>query len=154
MFKSQLKRDKPKSKFKKSKTEQSHKEAVDINNLVRLYGRRGGLPPIDPTAFGEFPAISFHEAMNVVSKMQEQFDKLPAKIRAEFDNNPAQFQEYVADPENLKNLTEAGIVTPAMRKEQEAASEAAKAATEAAQTQMDHRSTEETQPPEEVRKQA
>ena len=34
------------------------------------------------------------------------FEALPAELRREFNNDPAQFIEYVNDPENIDSLAE------------------------------------------------
>lgn len=107
-------------------TEQSHKDEVNINNIVRKHG----IDMIQKTAMLRTPEMQwddvtgndFQEAMLKVTKAQQTFEQLPSKIRKEFDNNPAQFMDFVQNPENLPRMVELGLAnakveTPPMKVE-------------------------------------
>jgi len=105
MFNSKIKRAKSKKKFEKSLTEQSHKKGTDINYLVNRYTTSNQpLPSINPEDFKDSTAISFHEAMNMVTNAQQQFEQLPSETRNRFNNDPGQFIDAVNNAEQLAEM--------------------------------------------------
>lgn len=94
-------------------TEQSHKAEVDINNIIR----RHGVDMIAKTAamqapnmrFDDVTGNDFQEAMNIILKAEDSFMQLPSKIRKEFNNNPAEFLDFVQNPENQDRMIELGL---------------------------------------------
>lgn len=112
-FKSKVERVREQRNFGDSLTEQSHKKYVDINRLVKLYGRNGPPPAaIDASLYKDAPPITYHEALNTIRETDEKFSKLPSKIRAQFGHDPDKFQAFASNPENLQYLTEDGIIFP------------------------------------------
>ena len=53
--------------------------------------------------------ISYHEAMNEIIKADDMFMELPSKVRKRFGNDPAQFLEFVSDPDNHDKIYEYGL---------------------------------------------
>lgn len=100
--------------FGKSKTRQSEKKYADINAIMRKYRTTGVLPP--QTRQGFFADVSkvgdYREAIARVDQANEMFMNLDASIRTKFDNDPATFLDYVADPGNLDSLQELGLISP------------------------------------------
>ena len=48
--------------------------------------------------------------MNAVREASEGFMELPAKLRAQFDNDPQLFLEFVADDANRDKAVELGLI--------------------------------------------
>lgn len=94
-------------------TEQNHAAEVDINNIIK----RHGMDMIQKTTqlqgvefqFDDVTGNDFQEAMQKITKAQQTFDSLPSQIRKEFDNNPAQFMDFVHNPENQDRMIELGL---------------------------------------------
>lgn len=94
-------------------TEQAHKESCDINEITRKYERTGELPDMidrDPEQWGDFSSgETYHEAMNIVTHANQQFDALPAQVRKRFDNDPQKFLQFFEDPANLDEMAKLGL---------------------------------------------
>lgn len=95
-----------------SMTQQSFKEECDINEIVRRFGLTGQLPEnFKAPVSGDFTGITdFQSAMNAVIEAQDQFDSLPAVIRAEFKNDPQSLMSFVADDANRDRAIELGLI--------------------------------------------
>lgn len=96
-------------------TEQNHKGEVDINNIVSKHGLDliAQNQKLVQLTFDENPNNDFQEMMNMLIKGQEAFMSLPANNRAEFNNNPAEYMDYVMNPENRDAMIERGWIQPA-----------------------------------------
>lgn len=93
-------------------TEQSHKDECDINQVVAKYSGDELRELMDkrPALYGDFTsAPGYKEALDIVQHAKEQFDALPSKVRAEFNNNPADFLKFAEKPENKNRLLELGL---------------------------------------------
>lgn len=100
----------------KSLTKQSCKDECDVNMILAKFQKTGALTHVNERQkeYGEHTGIDFKEAIDLVMEAQELFDDLPSKVRTHFDNDPAQFLDYVNDPDNVKDV-ESGfksIVSP------------------------------------------
>jgi len=60
----------------------------------------------------DIPAIDYHEALNIVADAESMFEELPSTIRAQFENDPHKFLEFVQDPNNLDEMRELGLAKP------------------------------------------
>lgn len=98
-----------------SLTKQSFASEVDINTIVDRFGLSGELPVgVRMPVYGDFTGVSdFHSAVNAVAKANEAFDAMPAKVRARFKNDPAEFLEFVADANNIVEARKLGLVPEA-----------------------------------------
>lgn len=97
----------------KSLTKQSFKDACDINCIVKRAQRSGGImPPEQPLVFGDATAPDYVSMMQVLAAGSSAFEALPAKIRKEFDNDPAIFMDFVNDPANAERMVELGLAKP------------------------------------------
>lgn len=97
-----------------SKTKQSFASETDINVIMAKYKNTGQMPVLNnrSPSYGYAPAIDFREALELVDKISENFDKLPSEIRQRFDYNPEEFLAYVEDPVNAEELREMGLFPP------------------------------------------
>jgi len=94
-------------------TEQSHKDEVNINKIVKRHGidMLQKVAALQEPQFDDLPNNDFEEAMIAVTKAQQTFDQLPSVTRKFFDNNPALFMDYIHNPENQDNLVDMGLAT-------------------------------------------
>jgi len=97
-------------------TRQEFAEEADINFLMARY-ERTGIPPaiagmepqyLDTTGFPD----DLQVAMNQIIQAENAFMQLPAAVRKEFDNDPVQFVQFAADPENLPQMRTWGLAPP------------------------------------------
>lgn len=99
-----------------SRAKQEFKEETDINTIVERFGLTGELP--DPGSVktpleGDFHEVyDFQSAMNVVRAAEESFMAMPADVRAEFNNDPARFMDFVHNPENYDRAVKLGLAVP------------------------------------------
>lgn len=98
-----------------SLTEQHHKRETEINGVVSRFMRTGILG--DPNSyrdmkFGDFSQIgSYQDAQNAIVDAKERFLALPAKVRAEFDNDPGKLLAALSDGSQLEKLVKLGLVS-------------------------------------------
>jgi len=98
-----------------SLAQQHYKDECDINNILRQFNITGLLPesPLSPR-YGDFTGIGdYHTALNRVIAAQDEFEALPAQIRARFDNDPAQLIEFLQNSDNRPEAEELGLVEKA-----------------------------------------
>jgi phage internal scaffolding protein len=98
-----------------SLAQQHFKEECDINTILQKFNITGLLPeaPLSPR-YGDFSGIGdYHTALNRVIAAQDEFEGLPAQIRARFDNDPAQLIEFLQDENNRPEAEELGLVEKA-----------------------------------------
>lgn len=95
-----------------SLTRQSEADAADINKIMARYEKTGVLPVsqrealfIDVSEMGDY-----RSAVEQVELVNEYFRQLPAKVRAEFDNEPARLLDFMSDPANEGRARELGLV--------------------------------------------
>lgn len=108
-------------KYDASLTEQQHKDATDINKMIKRAARAGGLSHLQKYqgVYGDFSDFDFFEAQNRLARAKGIFEELPAELRREFHNDPALFFEAVAtkDVDELRRfipeLAEPGRQFPA-----------------------------------------
>lgn len=107
-------------KSAKVRVKQAFRKDCDINILMGKYAK-GQI--VDHLAkwegsFGDFPAMDFQQAMDLVARAQEMFDDLPSEVRSRFGNNPTEFLTFANAIEDgkLKNIDELrrlGLAKPA-----------------------------------------
>lgn len=122
-----------------SLTKQAFKEESDINNVVNRFVQTGDLPTLNDAEpnYGYAPSYDFREAMEVVQNMQENFEEIPAEIRAKFGHNPAKFLEFVENPENTSKLAAMGLLSKEATLAHNKAEDVKKRATEALSANSD-----------------
>ncbi len=110
--------------------QQHYKEECDINSILQKFNVTGLLPeaPLSPR-YGDFTGIGdYHTALNRVIAAQDEFEALPAQIRARFLNDPANLIEFLDDPKNRSEAEQLGLVNRAAVEVVEAAKTPEKAA--------------------------
>lgn len=95
------------------RTQQSFKDDVDINLIMRRFERTGMIDHLNEYKgqYGDFLDVpqSFHEAMDQVIAAEGMFMTIPAKVRARFHNDPGEFLAFVSDPANADEMYELGL---------------------------------------------
>jgi phage internal scaffolding protein len=110
----QLGIDKGDHVFEESKTEQSHKSEVDINNIVKRAGASELIAKVNALQDWKYDDVTnndFQEAMNAIIRARDTFSSVPSEIRKRFDNDPAAFMDFVRNPDNQSELVEMGLAT-------------------------------------------
>lgn len=96
-----------------SKTDQSFKEMVDVNNIITRYRKTGQISHLRKNV-GVFADVSkvpdLLTATVLVKDAQEAFMQLPSDIRQNFDNDPIKFFNYYHDEKNTEKLIEMGLI--------------------------------------------
>lgn len=96
-----------------SMTKQSHKEECDVNTIMLQYQKTGMIEHVRKTrgTYGDYTsAVEYHDAINEVLKAQEMFATVPAHVRKKFDNDPAEFLNFVQNPDNVEEMQKLGLV--------------------------------------------
>lgn len=107
-------------------TQENFKEETDINNIMKRYATTGTLDHVNNIkgAYGDFSNVSEYQLhLDQVMAAQAAFDKLPAPMRARFNNDPAHLLRFLEDPKNVDEAVALGIATrpaPPQPKEPEA----------------------------------
>jgi len=103
----------------KSVTVQDKKDQCDINRIVsKLINKDGQIDistvqAISPKQgrFGDFTsAVDAHESANRVTRLNSEFNALPAHVRAKFNNSPIELVVWLEDPKNKKEGIELGLI--------------------------------------------
>lgn len=95
----------------KSLTVQADKDEVDINKIIARH-KVSGIPlPPQNVRFGDATNVLSYEAgLASVAAAREMFSRLPARIRARFENEPANLLAFMADEANLEEAMQLGLV--------------------------------------------
>lgn len=86
-----------------SKTQQQYAKDQDINTIMARHAKgagRFGRPVGDPNATAEMkfaivPSESFHDMLNKVTDVQNQFRDLPSRTRSRYGNDPYQWLRHL-----------------------------------------------------------
>lgn len=97
-----------------SMTKQAFVAQCDINNILKQFKLTGMVQHMSAKAaegrYEDLPdAVDFQEALNAVHDAQAAFASLPSKVRNRFENDPAQFLEFMSDPKNQEEVYELGL---------------------------------------------
>ena len=85
-----------------TKTEQHHKAACDINNIMARYTKTGVLEHVrrfEPV-YADVSADDYHESMNKVAAAKTLFEELPSAVRRHFGDDVSQFLHYCDATDN------------------------------------------------------
>lgn len=111
-----------------SMTKQSFQEECDVNEIMRRFVRAGDpnvlnrLQAYSGGVYGDFSGVTdYRSALDQIRRADEVFMALPAKVRAEFQNDAARFLDFCQEPRNLDRLRELGLAKPKV--EQKSSSE-------------------------------
>lgn len=95
-------------------TEQQHAETVSMRNILHRARRSGMIDHVNSYK-GEYMnminAPDFIEAQRQIAAAASMFETVPAHIRADFYNDPAQFIDFMQNPENRDAIEEYGFDT-------------------------------------------
>lgn len=100
---------------KPSRTKKAFQADVDLNQVIDRYHKTGILPQLNtrqPT-YGDYTnPIDYQEAQNKIILANGLFAALPAHVRRQFDDNPANFLEFASNPDNQAEMVEMGLAEP------------------------------------------
>lgn len=97
-------------------TRQEFADECDINTLMARYEKSGVINHIARSQGNYFDATDVPDlaaALAIVAHAEDAFMRLPAKARAEFDNDAVRWTDFAADPANLPRMREWGLAPPA-----------------------------------------
>lgn len=100
-----------------SRTKQDQADDCDINFIMKKYSNTQLVTHLNQyqPQYGEFAKFDFQENMNTVARAIESFESLPSNIRTRFNNDPAQFFDFVnkiddkGNPSNLDEMIKLGL---------------------------------------------
>lgn len=98
-----------------SLTRQEFAAECDINTLMAKYEKTGVINHFNPgkPQYVDFEAVpDLQNSLHILADATAAFNNLPATVRRDFDNDPAQFLEFATDPKNLAKMREYGLAAP------------------------------------------
>lgn len=104
------------SDFAPSMTRQEFAEECDINTIMAKYEAGGAISHVNKAEpmFVDWTQVpDLREGLDIFRGASEAFYSLPAKVRRDFDNDPAEFVKFAQDPANLEKMREYGLAPPA-----------------------------------------
>lgn len=104
-----------------SLTRQEFSDESDINSIMKRFEKTGMLPAnnLTPKYLDLAGAPNnLQDVMNIMNEADAAFQRLPAQVRKEFDNDPVKFTEFAMNKENLPKLREWGLAEPEKAPEQ------------------------------------
>lgn len=96
-----------------SLTHQSFAKDCDIRNIMKQYKRTGLVSHMTTASalYGDFTNVpDYRESLDVVINAQAAFMELPAEVRSRFSNDPAQFLDFVHNPDNRDEMIKLGMI--------------------------------------------
>lgn len=107
-----------------SRTKQSFKAECDVNVIMKRFKKTAGVDFLNryqgylTGEFGDFSeVVDYRTALEQVARAESVFGALPAALRSRFENDPAQFLDFVQDPANANELVSLGLATKKEDKE-------------------------------------
>lgn len=99
---------------KKSLTIQEQAKLCDIHHILARYVKTGVLDHVSKyeATYGDVTGADYQTMQNQIAAVNSMFMALPAKERAKFDNNPAEFLDYVASEEGKQDIKDGKIDNP------------------------------------------
>lgn len=96
------------------RTKQSFKDECDINKIMARYIATGVLDFVTKhqPQYGDVTGLDFMNAQLIVAEARTMFEELPAEVRNRFDNDPAQFLDFVGDDKNREEARKLGLLKP------------------------------------------
>lgn len=98
-----------------SLTRQEFAADADINTIMAQYEVSGVISHVNPPSNNYLDLTDvpdLQEALSIIRDSERAFMSLPAKARAEFDNDPVKFINFAEDPENLPQMRTWGLAPP------------------------------------------
>lgn len=105
----------PKPEHEQSRTEQHHRDLVDINQITRRW--MAGTPPSSlrqtPPTYADYSSVGeFQDQMNRLAEAKSQFEHLDPELRSRFQNDVTNVVSFLENPENHKEAREIGLLPP------------------------------------------
>lgn len=98
--------------YEPSMTQQHFTDECDVNQILKKFIQTGILDTIGPGVYADISDLGdYRESLEMIRNADEMFAGLPSRIRARFENDPAQYLAFVQDPKNLDEGIELGIFT-------------------------------------------
>lgn len=96
------------------RTKQAMRDECDINFIMKKFIKTGAVEHGNKFSgdYGYATSVSFHDAMNLISKGESMFSELPAAIRLRFENDVPSFLDFVQDPANAEEMVSLGLSEP------------------------------------------
>lgn len=94
-------------------TQQNHKRECDVNYIVQKYDRTGLITHVQQmeARYGDVSGADFRTAQDLYLNATQMFDNLPAEIKKYFSQSPAEFLEFMEDPDNREKAIELGLIS-------------------------------------------
>lgn len=94
-------------------TEQSFRNECDINQILKRFVKTGNLEHAEryEPVYGEHTGLDLKSALDIVADANNMFMDLPSETRNRFENDPAQFLDFVQDEENAEEMFKLGLRT-------------------------------------------
>lgn len=94
-------------------TVQSYADEADINVMIKRFGIASVAKPQAPGYYDFTTApTDYMEAHMAIIEADRRFAQVPARIRAQHENNPAKFAAWLADEKNADQARELGLMKP------------------------------------------
>jgi len=98
---------------KPSCTDRSFKSDCDLSVILRKHQQTGLISHVNRNHGDYLDLTSYPQdymtSLNQVMAAQDNFMSLPSSIRARFSNDPAQFLEFVSNPDNHSEMVDLGL---------------------------------------------
>lgn len=96
----------PRKYERPGRTKQSFKDSCDVNKILTKMQKAGTLSHLEQhgAEYGDFSDFDFQTAMNRLARGKTLFERLPAEVKREFNQDPGKFFEFVNRPENIGRL--------------------------------------------------
>lgn len=93
------------------RTEQAHRDAVNVNNIIKKYARTGTIEHIKyvEPSYIDTTGADFKTSLDKVIKIQQKFEEIPANIRKRFDHDPEKFLNFFNDEKNKEEAVKIGL---------------------------------------------
>jgi len=94
-------------------TRQEFKQECDINYILSQYELGYEITHINEAApqYMDCSAETFREHMDYIAGAFSMFEELPAKLRARFDNDPAEFLDFCSQEKNRPEMAQLGLLS-------------------------------------------
>lgn len=93
-------------------TEQHHKKECDINYIIDKYDKTGVIKHVSKFEgkFGDMTGMDFQAMQFKIAQATNMFNELPAEIRSQFANNPANLLSFMEDENNRPKAIKMGLI--------------------------------------------
>ena len=92
--------------------QQQFRDECDINTILEKFGVTGMVPTNvrQPLREDFVEAMDYQSALNALMEAEASFMEMPAKLRAEFDNDPGKFIDFFEREENRDRAIQLGLI--------------------------------------------